>query len=393
MRRGKAAVAVIALLALTLAACAPSAVPAASPSPSPTPTSTPTPRPTPTPTRDPVATLSLEQQVGQLFIVGTDVEAPSPLTLDAVASRHIGGVFLHGRSVAGVDAAAAVAASFTSLVAPGNVPLWVATDQEGGEVQVLRGVGFDDIPYAIRQADDPPAVLQDNATRWGTQLAAAGITLNLAPVADIVTSHETRFDNPPIGALGRQYGYDLATVAANAGAFANGMRAAGVLPTFKHFPGLGHVSANTDHAAEVYDTTVTADGPDVEVYRALLSQGPALVMLSSAVHTGIDPSAPAAFSPVVVTDTLRGRLGYDGVVMTDDVSAASAMTAFPPADRALRSLKAGVDVILVSADPGVFAEMYDAVLAAARADPAVAERVAESARRVLVAKEGGVSGG
>lgn len=382
--RALSAVSAAAAIALGLAACGaygPSPSPSASPS---TPATTTAPTPTPTPTADPLAGLDLRQRVGQLFIVGTQIDAATPATMSAVADRHAGGIFLHGRSQAGSAAVAALVGSFTSADADG-IPLWVSTDQEGGEVQVLTGPGFDDMPYAIRQADLPDDQLRASATTWGRQLAAAGVTLNLAPVADIVTSQATRFDNPPIGALGRQYGYDEATVVAKAGAFADGMRASGVMPVFKHFPGLGHVTANTDTTANVVDTTVTADGPDIAVYRGLLQGGPAAVMVSSAIYQNLDPSAPAVFSPTVVSRA-RALVGTDGMIVTDDLSAAQAVQAWSPADRAVLALSAGADVVLVSTDPSVFAEMYDAVLAKAQSDPSFAQRVDDAARHVLAAK-------
>ncbi|TGY36228.1 glycoside hydrolase family 3 protein [Microbacterium laevaniformans] len=382
LSRALRSAAAAAVIALGLAGCG-----AYGPSPSPStsaPSPVPTPTPTPTPTVDPLAGLDLRQRVGQLFIVGTQIDAATPATMAAVTDRHAGGIFLHGRSQAAAAAVAALVGSFTSADADG-IPLWVSTDQEGGEVQVLTGPGFDDIPYAIRQADLPDDQLRASATTWGQQLAAAGVTLNLAPVADIVTSEATRFDNPPIGALGRQYGYDEATVVAKAGAFADGMRASRVMPVFKHFPGLGHVTANTDTAADVVDTTVTADGPDVAVYRRLLQGGPAAVMVSSAIYQDIDPSAPAVFSPTVV-GLARSLVGPDAMIVTDDLSAAQAVQAWSPADRAVLAVSAGVDVVLASTDPSVFAAMYDAVLAKAQTDPAFAQRVDDAARHVLAAK-------
>jgi len=384
MRRGGAAL--LAAFVIVMVGCAPtgSADPSSPGARTGAPTSTPT--TTRTPTADPIEALTLRQRVGQLFMVGTAAETASPDALAAVSERHVGGLFLHGRSSAGAEATAGVVAQFTGLAQPGGIRLWVATDQEGGEVQVLRGPGFEDMPYAIRQADDPPAVLAQKATVWGQQLRAAGVDMNLAPVADIVTSHDTRFSNPPIGALGRQYGYDRQTVAARAGAFAAGMRAAGVMPTFKHFPGLGRVESNTDHVQDVVDDTVGTDSPDVDVYRDLTAAGPSVVMVGTAVYARIDGSTPAAFSPVVVTDLLRGRVGFDGVVTTDDLSAAAAAQAVPVAERGVRAIEAGVDLVLVSADPTVLAVMYDAVLGRAETDPGFAERVDESARRVVAAK-------
>ncbi len=370
---------------LVLTGCSASATPSPSPTASAVPTPTATPEAVP---GEAIDALTLEQRVGQLFMVGTPVEGASADTLSAVSDRHVGNVFLHGRMTGGTDAAAALVAQFTALVSPdstADIPLWVATDQEGGDVQVLRGPGFDDIPYAIDQGAMPATDLFQSATTWGRQLAAAGINMNLAPVADIVTSDEVRRDNPPIGALGRHYGYDEGTVAEKAGAFADGMRASGVLPTFKHFPGLGRVTSNTDFSAEVTDTVVTADSPDVNVYRSLTAAGPSAVMVGTAIYQNIDPTTPAAFSAPVV-QLLREGVGFTGVVITDDLSAAEAAEQVSPADRAVLAISAGVDVVLASADPTVLPEMYDAVLDKAKSDPAFAALVDAAAARVLAAK-------
>jgi beta-N-acetylhexosaminidase len=380
-----AALAVAAILGL-VGCSAPAPSPTAEPSsiaPSSAPPASRTPTPTPA---DPIADLSLEQRVGQLFMVGTSVGGPDPITLDAVSQQHAGGVFLHGRSSAGVEAAAAFVKAFEDARVESDPPLWIATDQEGGDVQVLSGPGFDGIPTALTQARSDTATLQADATRWGAQLAQAGVNMNLAPVADIVTSAEAGPQNPPIGALNREYGFDQATVADKAGAFAAGMRASGVMPTLKHFPGLGRATQNTDTRSGVVDDVVGADSADVAVYRDLLAGGPAVVMMSTAVYARIDPSAPAAFSPTVVTGLLREQLGFDGVVTTDDLSAAAQIRDWTPADRALLSIEAGVDLVLVSADPTVFPEMYAAVLSRAQTDEAFAAKVDAAARRVVEAK-------
>lgn len=385
--RSAFAAALVGVLALAVG-CAPEPAPADPTTSAPSPTATAPPTPTASP--DPAAALGLEGCVGQVLMVGTPVDTVSPDAAAAIRDRGVGGLFLHGRSSSGVEATAALVAQFRDLAIDGSPKLWVATDQEGGEVQVLSGHGFDEIPYAIRQADLGPDALRTAATAWGGQLAAAGIDVNLAPVADIVTSAETRLNNPPIGALGRQYGYDEQAVAAGAGAFADGMRASGVLPTFKHFPGLGRVDANTDYTAEVLDSVVSADSPDVDVYRELTASGPSLVMVGTARYQHIDPEHPAAFSPAVL-DLLRDRVGFDGVVITDDLSAAAAAEIVAPGDRAVEALSAGVDIVLASADPTVLPAMYDAVLARAQSDPAFAARVDESCGRVLEAKDAGTA--
>ncbi len=377
------AVVVAMLVLLLLSGCATAAP---TPTVSPTASVSPSPSPTPTPPVDPIAGLSLADRVGQLFMVASTTASADPVALAAVADQHIGGVFLHRAGEVALTAVAALVARFTAVVPPGAPPLWVATDQEGGQVQVLSGPGFDRIPPATEQGELPADTLRVDAGSWGAQLLQAGVTVNLAPVADIVTSPDTARANPPIGLLHRQYGYDEQTVGTAAGAFAAGMRQAGVLPTFKHFPGLGRVNANTDFVARVVDPGIGPDSPDVSVYRRLLAGGPALVMVSSAVYAQLDPSSPAVFSHPVVTGLLRGTLGFDGVVITDDVSAARAVRAWAPADRAILALQAGCDIVLVAADPGVFGAMYQAVLAKAQSDPAFAATVDAAARRVVEAK-------
>lgn len=367
------------LAALTLTACAPAAAPAPTASPSPSPT------PTPTATPDPLAGMSLQDKVGQMFMVGTSVEGANPTTLAAVRDDHVGGIFLHGRSDAGTQATADLIGQFTSTVGAAAPQLWVATDQEGGTVQVLKGPGFDRIPSAVEQAAQTDAALRSSAATWSTQLARSGVNMNLAPVADIVTSPEFAASNPPIGALAREYGYDETTVAAKVGAFAAGMRDGGVMPTLKHFPGLGHVDENTDTRTGVTDDTVTADGADVGVYASVLPQGDAIVMMSTAIYARIDPSAPAAFSPAVV-DVLRDRVGFDGVITVDDLSAARQVQPWSPADRATLAVDAGVDLLLVSADPSVYPDMHQAVLARAESDPAFAAKVDAAARRIVEQK-------
>ncbi|MBT0995682.1 glycoside hydrolase family 3 protein [Cellulomonas sp. DKR-3] len=357
----------------------------------PSPVATPSPDPTPTPTSDPTDPddgWTLEQKVGQLFMVGVDVTDPADVSRSSIVDEHVGNVFLHGRTQAGADAVAALVARYTALVGPettNDVPLLVATDQEGGTVQVLRGPGFADIPAATEQATWDPAELREQAGAWGRQLAGVGVDLDLAPVMDLVPPG-TEQDNPPVGALGRNYGTTAASVTAHANAFAVGLRDAGVASSIKHFPGLGHVTANTDTTAGVTDDVTTSDGPEVQVFAAGIAAGAESVMVSTAVYSLIDPGAPAAFSSAVVGGLLRGRLGFDGLVITDDLSGAEQVAAWSPADRAIAAIAAGVDVVLVSKVPDVAPEMVRAVVHQAQVDPDFAAQVDAAFQRVLAAK-------
>ena len=362
---------------------APSPTAAASPAPSATATAT--------ATDGPLAGWSLEEKVGQLMMVGVDAQAPKQSSNEAVDTHHVGNIFIAGRTTAGSQATQKVISSFTSKVGPGTThatPMLVATDQEGGEVQVLAGSGFSDIPSALDQSAQPRDQLVASARTWGKELADAGVNMNLAPVADLVDIARPA-SNEPIGRWGREYGHDAATVSSQAGAFAEGMQASKVIPTYKHFPGLGRVKDNTDTSAGVVDSTTTrsADTAVSVIFGAAIAAGAPVIMVSSATYSLIDPSAPAVFSSTIVTDMLRREMGFSGVVITDDVSAAVQVQDVSAGDRAVRAIRAGCDLVLASADPTVAADMVKALIATAQSDPAFAARVDESATRVLNLKK------
>lgn len=371
---------VVALALGATAGCAPS--PSASPSATPSATPTPTASPTPPPEPDALVGLSLEERVGQLFMVGTPADEVGADAMSAVIDRHAGAVFLSGRSEAGVEATAGIVAQFTGA---STMPLLVATDQEGGEVQVLSGPGFSAMPSGLEQGAMADADLSAAASAWGAELAAAGVGMNLAPVADIVSGPDSA--NEPIAGYSREFGFDADTVTTHAQAFVDGMTRSGVIPTVKHFPGLGSVLGNTDDSAGVTDSVVGAGSESVAVFGRLIDAGAPAVMVSTAVYALIDDTIPAVFSPTVVTGLLRQQLGFDGLILTDDLSGATQVQAWSPADRAILSIDAGVDIVLVTRTPEVAAEMIDAVVAKAATDPAFAAKVDSAARRVLAAKQ------
>ena len=368
----------------TPASASPSAVP------SPTAAASATPSATATATGGALEGWSLEEKVGQLMMVGVDATAPKQSSNEAVDTHHVGNIFIAGRTTAGSQATQKVISSFTSKVGPDtthSAPMLVATDQEGGEVQVLTGSGFSNIPSAMDQSTQPRDQLVASARTWGKELADVGVNMNLAPVADLVDIDRPS-TNEPIGRWGREYGHDAATVSSKAGAFAEGMQASKVIPTYKHFPGLGRVTANTDTSANVVDSTTnrSTDAAVSVIFGAAIAAGAQVIMVSSATYALIDASAPAVFSSKIVTDMLRTEMGFSGVVITDDVSAAVQVQGVTAGDRAVQAIRAGCDIVLASAEPAVAADMVKALIAAAQSDPAFAARVDESAARVLALK-------
>ena len=337
-------------------------------------------------TPDPVATalagMDRRAQVAQLFLAGVRLEDLS--AGDELAASGVGGIFMAGRSEAAATELAATVDDWQSA-APGP-GLWVAVDQEGGSVQSLRGPGFDTLPSALDQGALPPDQLAGLADRLGASLDDAGVNLDLAPVVDVVPAG-TESANPPIGAFDRQYGSTAAVVEAAAGTVVDGLAAHGVTATLKHFPGLGRVQGNTDTSAVVVDDTTTADDEQVAAFGDL-ARSPAspFVMASSATYTLLDPTTPAAFSSAVLTGLLRERLGFDGVVVSDDVGNARAVGDLPPGDRAVRFLAAGGTMVL-TVDATLVPEMIDAVLARAEADPGFSAQVDAAVRTALEAKQ------
>ena len=345
----------------------------------------PSPSPTPAGPEDLVAAaldeLDPRAEVAQLFLAGVPLDglaAAEPLVRDGV-----GGVFLAGRSEAAAQELAATAAAWQAL-APGP-DLWIAADQEGGAVQTLKGPGFDRLPPAYDQGRLPPEQLAALAEELGAALGAAGVNLNLAPVVDVVPAGTERA-NAPIGHHRRHYGSTAPEVTEAAGTVVDGLAAAGVTATLKHFPGLGRVQANTDNSAEVVDTVTTARDPEVAAF-GTLARSPAapFVMVSSATYTRIDTAHRAVFSSVVLTDLLRDRLGFDGVIVSDDVGAAEAVQDVPPGERAVRFLAAGGTMVL-TVEPSDVPTMIDAVLARSGQDRAFAATVDDAVRTALLAK-------
>ncbi len=333
--------------------------------------------------------MSPAQVVGQVFMVGTPATSAGSSARAQIGRLHVGNVMLTGRSEAGTRRPARVAAllqSATTAAATRGVRLLVATDQEGGHVQVLRGPGLSAMPSGLAQGQWGPGRLAAAAERWGRELRAAGVNMNLAPVLDTVPGGPGAAANPPIGAFDRQYGSTPGAVLAHGSAFARGMSAAGVVPTVKHFPGLGRVRANPDVSAGVQDSATGRRDATLTPFRRAVDGGAPVVMMSTATYPRLDPAGPAAFSRRVVEGLLRHELGFDGVVVSDDLGNARQVARFGYGARAVRFLRAGGDLVL-TVNPGTLPAMHRAVLTRSRTSGPFRERVEQAALRVLRLKQ------
>jgi beta-N-acetylhexosaminidase len=308
-----------------------------------------------------------------------------PETVQAVQAYHFGSVLLPENDD-GTAALASATAAIQALApaATGGVRFLVAANQEGGEIQQLTGPGFDVMPSELVQGTWTTSALGAQAQTWGSELHAAGVNLNLAPVMDVVPE-ATASSNAPIGQLEREFGYDPQTNGEDGVAYVQGMAEAGVASVAKHFPGLGRVIGNTDFTSDVTDTVTTANDPYLDSFRAVVSAGVPYVMVAEATYTQIDSSHLAVFSPVIMR-LLRNGLGFKGVILSDDLGQAAAVASIPAAQRAIDFLDAGGDLITSQAIAPA-EQMAAAVLARASSSASFRAIVDDDAQRVLAAKQ------
>lgn len=307
----------------------------------------------PTSQPDPNGEVSLDFKIGQMVMVGFRgqmVDETHPIVQD-IRERHLGSVVLfdydtisaqYGRNIASPDQLKALTAALQSFAA---TPLLISTDQEGGLVNRLRErYGFPTTlsHQALGELNDP-AVTQQHAGAMAQTLAAAGVNLNLAPVVDLNLNPS----NPAIGLYERSFSADPQVVIAQAQTFIEAHHAAGVLCTLKHFP--GHGSSTADTHLGIVDVTQTWSRAELEPYAALIAAGQAdAVMTAHVFNAALDPDYPATLSKPVITDLLRGELGYDGVVITDDMQMGAIREQYGFETAIQKTIEAGVDIIAIA---------------------------------------------
>jgi len=260
--------------------------------------------------------------------------------------------------------------------------LIVAIDQEGGVVTRLSpAYGFPELASEAAIGGKTDAEVEAWADGLVATLADVGVNLNLAPVVDLNVNPK----NPAIGALGRSFSADAAVVAKDAAIELQAHRARAIRTTLKHFPGLGSATANTDFG--VADVTATWTQAELDPYRDLLGQGLVDVIMAGHVVNGqIDPLAPASLSRGTVTDLLRDELGWDGVVITDDLQAGAIDDAFGREDAVALALEAGNDLLLFANqqhyDPDIVAWAVDLIEGFVRDGRITEDRIDRSYARV-----------
>lgn len=321
-----------------------------------------------------IVQLPIRRRLAQTIMVGVNARGPQE-ALAAVTSEQVGGIFLTGSATELLSGGA-----LKQVQDSAALPVAVAVDDEGGRVQRIDALDGQ-LPSARWMAANLSIEqVYALAAKRGGQLLARGVTIDFAPSVDV----SSQPNNAVIG--DRSFSSDPQTVTRYADAFAQGLRAAGVLPVFKHFPGHGRATGDSHRGAVSTPPLTELREVDLLPYRQLLDGQPAAVMVG---HLDVprltEPGTPASISPAALA-LLRGQLRFDGLVFTDDLGAMAAITdrvGLPEAVR--RSLAAGADMALW-VTPGRYTEVLDHLEQAVTGGSLPEHRVNEAVARVLTAK-------
>ncbi|MCU1698859.1 MAG: beta-glucosidase [Mycobacterium sp.] len=334
--------AVCALMALSglLLACSPAAEPAATtPSPGSTSSNAPSTSQPPAATLGcDIATWPVRDKLAQLLVVGVtgadDARA-------VVADHHVGGIMIGSWT----DLSMLTDGSLPGIASSGGpLPLAVSVDEEGGRVSRLKSIIGPQPSARVLAATHTPDEVYAIALDRGHEMRGLGITIDFAPVADVTTEP----DDEVIG--DRSFGSDPAKVTEYAGAYARGLRDAGILPVLKHFPGHGHGSGDSHTGAVTTPPLTDLMNDDLVPYRTLTTTAPVAVMVGHLEVPGLTGTDPASLSPAAYQLLRSGGYGgppFNGLVFTDDISSMAAVNQrYGVSDAALKAFQAGADVAL-----------------------------------------------
>jgi len=349
--------------------------------------------PTVTTTRAPdpldeiITTMSPEDKVGQLFLVafnGATAEAAS----EAIAGLRAGGIVLLANATT-ADAARLLTSDLQQIARENSMlPLLIATDHEGGSVQRIRdGVtsfGSNWALGSVQPAEVAFAAACSRGATHGRELAALGINMNLAPVLDV-------WDNPHNTVIAeRSYSDDASVVGRLGAAYIEALQAHGVLAVGKHFPGHGSTTEDSHLTLPIVrHDRARLDAVELVPFRSAIRASVAAIMTAHVSYPLLDavPSRPASLSPVIVSDLLRRDLGFDGLVITDDLGLMRAVTdRYDAGEAAVQAVLAGADMLTVVGPVDSQRRMAEAI--SAQVGGSISrERLDNSVRRVLKAKQ------
>lgn len=313
--------------------------------------------------------LTLRQQIGQHFVFPFSGKAPPKALVKRIRRGEAAGVILFGRNVSSVAQVRRMTRKLQAIPRPKELqaPLLVMVDQEGGLVKRIPGA-------PTQAASEMGAAAGSQGTSTAKLLRRAGVNVDLAPVVDVARPGSA------LAAEGRASGTSATTVIKDAGAFSDALNKGKVASALKHFPGFGAATQNTDNTAVKIGLSLDQmRASDLVPYGSINAP---IVLTSTAIYPKVDP-APASFSKRWVTEELRQRLGFDGVVITDDLQTPAVKGYGTPAQLAFFAISSGVDMPLFAQNYGTAAKAATGLSRAVRQGKLSRAYLDQGARRVL----------
>lgn len=335
------------------------------------------------PIEEQIKSMTLEERIGQLVIVGFEGHAIDDNTKNMIENQHVGGLILFARNVESPGQLLSLMNSLKSTNSKNKVPLFVSVDEEGGRVSRM--------PAELKKLPRNDAIGKINngdfSYKIGNILAeetrSFGFNMNFAPVLDINSNPQ----NPVIG--DRSFGSNTQIVNKLGVQTMKGIQAGGVIPVVKHFPGHGDTGVDSHVGLPVVDKDIEElkSFELVPFNEAIWNQADA-VMIAHILMNKIDPQSPASLSKTIITDILRKQLNFSGVVITDDLTMGAIVKNYSIADAAVKAVNAGSDILLVCHGYDNELAVIDTLKKAVQNGGITEERVNESVYRILKLKSG-----
>lgn len=313
---------------------------------------------------------SLHHMIGQLFIIGfkgDNITEKHPIYRD-IKDLDLGGVILFDRHLATKSANNNITgqSQLRELTAKlqniSSTKLFIAVDQEGGKVNRFRDeFGFELTSSAAELGRVPDTELtQKSAIQVAEMLKSCGVNFNLAPVVDL----NSNINNPIIGKVERSFSNNSATVYHHASTWIAEHRKVGIGSCLKHFP--GHGSSKNDSHLGFVEVTESWHETELEPYVSLIKSGQAQsIMVGHLYNKALDSEFPATLSEPTITGLLRGKMNYQGVVITDDMQMKAITDRYGLVEACIKAISAGVDLIIIgnnlNYDPEIFATLHNEV--------------------------------
>ena len=282
-------------------------------------------------------TVGLKRLVGQSIVARLGSKGPDQALIRRVKQGRVGGVIVFNDDANKVEAD--IKALQQAAAAGDSPPLLVMIDQEGGDVKRLPQGPPNSSPAQLGKSGDE-GQSRDAGQATGTYLRGLGINVNLAPVLDVSQP------NTAATIRSRTFGSNPSVVTKVGVAFVEGLQDGGVVATPKHFPGLGRATVNPDDSPVTIAATSQELQADLEPFKGAVAAGAQMMMVSTATYPTLGSKKQAALSPGIVRGLLRSQLGFDGVVITDDLDAPAITDTTSPTVAAASAIKAGNDMLL-----------------------------------------------